>query len=288
MILGYYYLNGIFVEKDIEKGKAYLNKAIAFGDKDSKYIYARFNIDYNVDIEKGVKYLKDLIKDKFEMAELYYAKLLLNPKNELYNVEESLEILISLVDRGYSRSIIEYANMLIEGKIVNQDIEKGLLLLDNEIKKANSDAMIVKGEYLLERNCVQDNIEEGIRLLEKASKYNDEALINLGLKYVYGICVEKNYEKGLDYLRKAISKGNLVAKVSYARILLHMKNADAKTKKESLIFLDEAVKARFPSAQVLMAEILFDGEIIDKNIDRAKKLLEVAKKRFSTSQDIIG
>lgn len=276
MILGKCYLNGIFVKTDIEMGKSFLKKSIDLGNQLSKFIYAKYSIENEEEKIEGINYLQELIKDNFEDAKLYYSKMLIEGENITCNIKDGIEIIEKLVERGHSKSILKYSVMLIEGLNIGQDVQEGIRLLDNEIQKNNSDAMLIKGEYFIDGEYLERNISEGLGLLERASKYNNEALIKLGLKYVHGIGIEKNFDKGLDYFKKAIYKGSAIASVSYTRVLINSKNASINTKKECIIFLEKAVKSRIPPAQVLMSEILFEGEFVDQNIAKAKELLEDA------------
>ena len=188
--LGYIYLKGKGVEKDIELGLHYLNSAIDGGNSFAKITLADFYADSTHDMYDMAKAIQ-LYKDCAE--------------NE---------------DEPDPFSMYKLGAIYIKGKGVEKNIELGLHYLNNAIDGGNSFAKVTLADFYADSTHDMYDIAKAIQLYKDCAENEDEpdpfSMYKLGSIYIKGNGVEKNIELGLHYLNNAIDGGNSFAKVTLA------------------------------------------------------------------------
>ena len=188
--LGYIYLKGKGVEKNIELGLHYLNNAIDGENSFAKVTLADFYADSTHDMYDMAKAIQ-LYKDCAE--------------NE---------------DEPDPFSMYKLGAIYIKGKGVEKNIELGLHYLNNAIDGGNSFAKVTLADFYADSTHDMYDIAKAIQLYKDCAENEDEpdpfSMYKLGSIYIKGNGVEKNIELGLHYLNNAIDGGNSFAKVTLA------------------------------------------------------------------------
>ena len=120
-----------------------------------------------------------------------------------------------------------------------------------------------------------NNPEQALVWFKKAAKANNlSAQMYCAAAYLYGVGTSKNLDTAREYYTAAAKGNNSIAQQSLAADFL--KEKQASNRKIGLNWLNKAVEARDPEAELLMAELCRKGDLVARNQDQATQLLEDA------------
>ena len=241
--LGYIYLKGKGVEKDIELGLHYLNSAIDGGNSFAKITLADFYADSThgmYDMAKAIQLYKDCAENE---------------------------------DEPDPFSMYKLGAIYIKGKGVEKNIELGLHYLNNAIDGENSFAKVTLADFYADSTHDMYDMAKAIQLYKDCAENEDEpdpfSMYKLGAIYIKGKGVEKNIELGLHYLNNAIDGGNSFAKVTLADFYADSTHDMYDIAKAIQLYKDCAENEDEPDpfSMYKLGSIYIKGNGVEKNIE---------------------
>lgn len=194
--LGYFYQNGIYVEKNASKALEYYLKASNLGDCISDYniaiIYYQ-NKKYN----EAIKYLtsgqiNDHINSIKMLADMYYQGL-----GVCKNLEIAENLYLRLIKIGDNSAYYKLSKIKEE----KGDILTASTYLENAYNYGDLRSYYDLAVKYLTGNGVIKNVQKAILVLEQGAKQNDTKCIKqLKLLYENGIAVKKNISKSNELI----------------------------------------------------------------------------------------
>ncbi len=217
--LGYMYLDGKAVERDIEKGVEWYTKAADLGD-----ISAMNNLGNLYKTGEEVVRDGEKVEQDGEKAIEWYTKAADSGNTSaMYNIgymymegeaveqdgEKAIEWYTKAVDLGNATAMNDLGYMYNHGKGVEQDIEKGVEWYTKAADSGNTTAMHNLGYLYYTGDVVEQDIEKAVEWYTKAADSgNTSAMHNLGYLYYTGDVVEQDYAKAIEWYTKAVDLGN--------------------------------------------------------------------------------
>ncbi|MCX7116700.1 MAG: tetratricopeptide repeat protein, partial [Legionellales bacterium] len=133
-------------------------------------------------------------------------------------------------------------------------------------------AIYVMGLYSL---MVENQPEPAFVWFKKAADQNDiRAQMYCAAAYLYGVGVKKNTELAKKYYIPAARSGDAIAQCTLAEDFLDSRQAG--NKKLGLIWLNKSVAQNNPEAQVRLGVMYANGTLVDKDLVKAKEMIELA------------
>ncbi|CAF1211216.1 unnamed protein product [Didymodactylos carnosus] len=165
------------------------------------------------DVWKGHKYELGDVEQDYEQAAKYFAK----PASQ--GNAEGMYNLARLTDRGLG--VKKDLNLAL--KLLEQAAEQPL---EHPILKGCPNVRVVEAEHALgryfERISVPKNLSVAVYWYQRATDHGSAmAANNLGSMYLDGLAVDKNLKKGEELLALAARRGDPVAMLTLAEILLN-------------------------------------------------------------------
>jgi TPR repeat protein len=242
--LGQLYLNGRFVEKNIEKAK--------------ELFY-----------ETG--------KDGHLPSQHFIGMMLLRNKDD-ESIKNGLSYILTAAEDSYSPSM----NMMGELKEYGRHVDKsGPEALQWYFRAADQDdifAFYNLGRLFLQGKLVQYDYIEGLKYLEMAATENHvKAQYDLGIAYKKGIYGLDKDILLAEYWLNLASKTYTPALLELGDLLLRI-GANEKDKYKGIACYKTAIKRGSLQASISLSEIYFNGVLIEKNIPKAITLLKSLSK----------
>ena len=113
---------------------------------------------------------------------------------------------------------------------------------------------------------------------------NAKAMCNLGVLYMYGHGVEKDPAKAAEWYRRSSEAGYSRGRTNYA-CLLRDGNGVPKDPEKAVYWFEQSGS---PRAKRLLAQMYLSGDDIEKDIGKARELLESACDRDRKAMFILG
>ncbi len=155
------------------------------------------------------------------------------------------------------------------------DPNKAVEYLITAAQKKHEYAMYTLGKLFLRGEDVPKNVDYALRWLEEAVSANNPcAQYLLGKTLLKGEDTEQDLPRAEDLLRRASDQNNIYAKYTLAKAMLDgtlPHNID-----EAVKLLTSSADLGFAPAQYLIGKLLYQGEIIPKDLQRAIDYLEKA------------
>jgi len=124
---------------------------------------------------------------------------------------------------------------------------------------------------LLEKN----NPEQALYWFKKAADANDtSAQMYCAAAYLFGLGVQKSPDVAKRYYIAAAKNGNSIAQYTVAESFFE--THQSANKKLGLIWLNKSVEKNNPEAQVMLAEQYMSGVLLERNIEKAKEMVNLA------------
>ncbi|MDF1757309.1 MAG: tetratricopeptide repeat protein [Legionellaceae bacterium] len=119
------------------------------------------------------------------------------------------------------------------------------------------------------------NLEKALYWFKKAAATDDtSALMYCASAYYFGVGVKVNRDRAKKYYIAAAKNGDSIAQYSVARNFL--KTRHKSNKKLGMIWLSKSLKQHNPAAQLLMADQYISGEMVDKDLAKARELINLS------------
>lgn len=218
--LGYMYMNGLGVDKDVEKAREYFEQATLLGDNEAYVGWGRsYLLEENVTPEDAcVAY--NYIREGSEAGcvdGLYYMGYMYQ---QGWYMKQDYELARSFYERAAKATdldvtvayITDAANtalavLYINGYGVEQDYDAALELLENAADNDYRVANYYLGIMYENGYGVDKDAEEAVEYFEKAADADFAPAINqLGLMYFNGQGVDASYEQAVYYQKLAAAQ----------------------------------------------------------------------------------
>jgi len=131
---------------------------------------------------------------------------------------------------------------------------------------------------------------KAFHLIKKAAEMNErDAQCILGTMYRDGIGVEKNYQLAFYWLQQAsvyldTQSINKPKAMYFLSMLLYEGKGTEQNYSLAIKWLEEAIKYEYYPAQLLLANIYYSGEVVEKNLELAFELHNKAKANAKKEQ----
>jgi TPR repeat protein len=245
--LGKMYSKGNYIKRDDVKAFDWYEKSMEKGNENAK-----FQVAYAYNNGIGVK------KDLKNAVELY--KDLKNDTTALNNLG----------------IIYEYGGKDDFGFEVKKDEVKAVEYYEDSIEKGGSYAFDNLGElYLFGTRSIDKNYEKAYSFFSRGEEKGDKnSLSRLGYMYRNGFHVRKDIDKAIIYYKEAAKKEHVQSMVVLGDIYRYAKN----NKTESLQWYKKALIYKTNESYIQMALVYRDGWGVEKDYDKALKLLLISSK----------
>jgi TPR repeat protein len=215
-ILGWEYILGENLQKNINKGLKLLNTASENGylsasnDLAILYLNGRHNVPVN--LKKGESLLRSAAEKGSKQAKVNLAGHLIEGTKLQKDIDAGIQLLNEMIEKKYPMAILMLSQFYFEGEYLEKDIEKGKKVLLNAMEQNIAEAYNMLGLLYITGNYFDINVSEGERLLEKACDLGlVEAMEEYGRILMYGKQAPKNEEKGIEILQRAIKEDSAEA-----------------------------------------------------------------------------
>jgi enhanced entry protein EnhC len=153
---------------------------------------------------------------------------------------------------------------------------KSNALANQAFKRAAEKGSLPAQLLLAKIELFQNNSpEQALLWFKKAAKANDvSAQMYCAGAYLYGVGTQKNADLARDYIIAAAKNNQPIAQQTLAADFL--KNKQLATRKTGMIWLNKALEAHDPEAELMMADLYFKGDLVAKNPEQARLLIEEA------------
>lgn len=206
--LGYYLMDGTWIEQDLVKGEEWLQKAVDLGNESALSNLAYFYLlgkTHVVDKEKGLRLLQEGVEADNAAVLNHYGWRLVSGSHVVKDVSKGIEYLRRSVEKGYSYAAANLGDYLVCGSYgIQKDPVEGERLLRLAIDDGNAFAMYCLAYEILNGN-VRSTVSEAEELFVRASNLGeDRAMVELGKRYRDGDKgLAKNHSKALYYFHLA-------------------------------------------------------------------------------------
>ena len=155
--------------------------------------------------------------------------------------------------------------MTLKGKGCEKDIDKAISYFEKAVSLENENAKLLLAQLYLEVDDYE-NIPKAMTWLEESESQLSYYI--LGKEYSRGEHIEKDIEKAIHYL--SLCEDNEYAFYQLFKIYEEIKNHDL-----SIHYLKMSCDKQYEPALVKMAQLLIEGKIIEKDIDKAIDYLKI-------------
>jgi len=212
-------IDGIYLNRDIEKGVTLLRKAIELNDGQSMAYYGKQLINGDIlsrNKKRGKELLEKAIHFGNQKAKFIYSQFCIE-KYVLDEYEKGIQYIKELVSDGYTEAIEYWASALLTGSYVNRNIDEGKKLFENMVKSKNNTAIVQYSEYLINNQYLERNIVESERILQIAIKNNyDYANFKSAQRMLNGLSSKtRGKKKATNSFERLYEKGNERASIEY-------------------------------------------------------------------------
>lgn len=203
--------HGKGVEADADVAKKYLEKAVNFGNKNTKYLLASIYLkEYDYEhIHEAITWLEE---SEHPHACYLLGKVYLQGLCVEKDIEKAIHYLKKSAEQKNSFAMYQLAKIFMSD-VQHQDPLQAIQYLKEAVLAGNEFAQIALGQELLKGEIIEKNIDEAILLLSQAAdKNNMFAQYILGKLFLFGKDVPQDKEKAKEYLELSAMQGNEYAK----------------------------------------------------------------------------
>lgn len=143
--------------------------------------------------------------------------------------------------------------------------------------KLAADKGLLSAQQLMARYELSEkkNPEQALYWFKKAADANDiSAQMYCASAYLFGVGVQKNADIAKRYYIAAAKNGNSIAQYTVAESFFE--THQSANKKLGLLWLNKSVEQHNPEAQVMLSELYTSGALLERNVEKAKELAQLA------------
>ena len=279
--LGFYYLYGINVDKNIGKALEYFESAAKRGDLTSMIYLGNiyFTGDFfSPNFEKSRKYFELASEHEFSYSNLmlgrfYYLGLGVN-----VDYYKSLKYFEISSKQNNPNALNLLGNQYCRGLGVEQDYDKARICYELAAKQRHPSALNNLGNIYFNGFGVDQNYNKAKEFYELAVQFNcSTASLNLGIIYSYGLGVQIDIEKGIQYFESAANQDDNDSYYCLGKLYMDFQNYE-KAKE----YFELGAKINDPKSLLKLGYLYFYGLGVQKDFTKTKYYFELAAKKNDT------
>jgi TPR repeat protein len=269
-----------FPFKNEKKAEEYIRKALEIEDPFGLALYG-YHLYYGigfakVDKERGKSLMLKAKEKNFEKADVY---LLLSE----YDSDIDPDV--------YERKIIDYIEKFspryqLRGLLGNfyedkrHDLEKSMQAYEQGIEIENDYYCKQRKAMLILHSDNESEYDVALDLLKEVAAWNPPVICNYIGQFYSRNATYFSPETAMEWFRKAADYYSPGAMYDIA--IIHLYHSDHKNIDKGMEYLDKAIELGFVKAMNEKAVILLDGDLTEKNLPEAERLL---RKSYGTGDD---
>lgn len=217
--LGEMNYHGKGIDKNLDKAKSYLEKAIGFDNENAKYLLAKVYLetyDYP-NIPQAIEWLEASKHPNaaYLLGKVYHDGILVEK-----DTSKAIKYFTICAEEHQNPAAMYKLAKIYLNEIAYQDTQKALQYLILASDMGHAYAQLKLGDIYLKGEVVTRNVDQAIIYLERSAQQNNMfAQYILGKLFLFGKDVDKDTEKAIMYLTLAAEQGN-----EYAAYLLEQRN----------------------------------------------------------------
>ena len=277
--LGLMHLYGNAYPQDTPQGLKLIKEAA----KSYPFAYTFLGITYiegefvERDVEKGIKYLEKAISLNDDKALIQLSNVYLNDNFVPQNIKKAIRLLKKAVEMNSPEAMLHLGVIYMGTSYIPSDFQKAFELLTKASEMGNANAHAFLGlMYENGDGVVQDKIKALKYYLKATSSNSSIAHFFLGRLYLKGEIVKANVDEAISHLIIAAEAGHIEAVNKLVEIYLD-KSLSVYNKDLGLAYTQELFDNEEPSGYYLMGRFLIEGEYYPQNIKKGLKYLRMAK-----------
>ncbi|WP_147820093.1 SEL1-like repeat protein [Salidesulfovibrio onnuriiensis] len=240
--VGHLYLNGLGVEQNIEHALKWYKSAADRGHLSSMYNIGKIYSSY------------------------------------LNDCKESFYWFVRAADGGDLYAMNSLSIMYKNGECVPKDIDKSKKYYEMVIESESDYARLKEAESLFWGRFGKIDYEKSLLLLDDIYyNFAADAGYIYGVAYSNGYGVEQSKEKAFKHFKLSALAGNASSQYNVG-IFLYNGYGVQKDKKEALVWMEKAANKNLPKALTFMGYMYETGEIVGKDLTKAKEYYQKAVK----------
>lgn len=221
--MGLAYLQGTSGKKvDDEKAKLYFFKAADAGNSDAQYYLGRMYLEgiaVDKDLNKASGWFEKASEDMHPDALFELGKLYLNDEYSGKDPDMGFVYLSYSADAGNTAAMVDMGYYYSKGKYVNKDIQKAVNLYKEAAERGNAIGQYnLALKYIKGEGLPLDHVQ-AFKWMEKAANLGDSyAQYNVGVMYEKGMGVTRDLKKAVQYYKRASSQGHKNATMALMKL----------------------------------------------------------------------
>ena len=289
--LGLYYLNGIYVSRNIDDALAFLKSSSDGGVTEAgRELFKLYfeGTEVQEDIEKATVFY-DRIADAdppekcLETADVMLKKSD-SGKVKAYAARWMMKALTEMAENGDSRGDYLLAREYMSGRCFNRSEKIAVKYLKKAANQGNTDAMLELGDIGLSGNENFSN-EDGIAMIRKAAEAGDpEGQYKLGYLYLDGVLKEKDEESHSEGIKWVLASANQNYASAQALTGLLYENSGEEGYVQAEEWYRKAAEQNLPDGQYMLACFLLN-HAANRCTEAFDLLIEAAAGGYTDAQD---
>ena len=253
-MFGYFYMDGVILNRDTEKAIHYLSLSAQQNFAAAQHNLGLIYYDKK-DIDKSIHYFSLASEQNFSQAQNMLGIIYLREKKD---EKKSFEYFLRAADNNHPESQYYAAEMYAKGKSTNRDMSKAIHYYTLAAEQKNIDAMYELGKIYKDGRYITGNINKAIEYLTLAANQGSlESQNLLGLIYMERRYNAYDIDKAIYYLKIAADQNFIESQYNlgfiYATEDYERKNIELAKK-----YLTLAAEQNFPMAKNVLGFIYLD------------------------------
>ena len=256
--LGWCYVKGIGIKKNIRLGVRLIRTAAQNGDYAALYRLGLLYKDIGPASKSFIPLPNEGVKKNSQKAVKYFKLVIESCPNKIIK----------------GRALYRLGLCYIDGNGIEKNIKKGLELCEQGAEMQGVDG-ILQLAMLYESGTTDTNeivdYSNSFKCYKKAAELgDDEAIYMLGHYYRYSLGVDKDYNKAMEYFQTAAEKGNEYAMFNIGDLYYYGCGVEMNYN-EAIKWYKYAAEAGHELSCNKLGSIYRDGVGVDKDIEEARR-----------------
>lgn len=291
-MLGYYYLNGHYVDKNEKEAVSLLTKAAKDGNMEAQY-YLGVCFDEGRGVEKdpkeSAKWLTQSAEQGYALAQSELAVFYFHGKGVIKDEKEEFKWRSRAAEQGNANAQNALGFCYAEGAAVSQDEKKAFEWYNKSANQGFREAQYNLGWCYSDGKGVNKDEKESAKWFTKAAEQGlPEAQSMLGHYYLEGKGVQANEKEAAKWFTKSANMGYAKGQYCLGKLYSNGTGLD-KDDKEAVKWFTKAGDQGDPEAQGMLGCCFLQGRGVPKDSEEAIKwFTKAAEQGHVLSQKILG
>lgn len=223
--LGWMYLQGDGVDKDLEKAVKYLKKSADGGfakAQNDMGVLSQRGIGMTNHFGEAVVWYGSAAKGELSVAQQNLAMMYLSGNGVIRNNDKAVEWLRKAAEHGHGRAQVALGNLAVEGGGMKQDYTEAFQWFLKAAEQSDPGAQSIVGTMYHEGIGASNNVVEAAKWLQKAAGLgNGQAAEELASMYLAGEGVERDLAATAKWLKVAAAQNYAPAQFELGLLYSH-------------------------------------------------------------------